>query len=102
MTFTALRDAAPLPPGPSARRFFGERIEELAAAAAQLPQREGSRAHTATRQLRELSQRAARGFAQAASTPAPAPVQPTAAAAPARVPPSPRSSTEWSRSRAET
>ena len=32
MSFTALRDAAPLPPGVSAGRFFTERLRELSAA----------------------------------------------------------------------
>jgi hypothetical protein len=36
MSFTALRDAAPLPPGASAAKFFVERLRELSAAAAAL------------------------------------------------------------------
>jgi CDGSH-type Zn-finger protein/uncharacterized Fe-S cluster protein YjdI len=38
VSFTALRDSAPLPRGPSARRFFVERIDELARCAARLDQ----------------------------------------------------------------
>lgn len=38
ITFTALRNAAALPHGPSARRFYVERVEELAAVAASLDQ----------------------------------------------------------------
>src|SRR5690606_18598492 len=36
MTFTALRDAAPIPRGASAWRFFGERFDELVEAATAL------------------------------------------------------------------
>jgi CDGSH-type Zn-finger protein/uncharacterized Fe-S cluster protein YjdI len=38
VSFTALRDAAPLPRGASARRFFAERMAELAVGAAKLDQ----------------------------------------------------------------
>lgn len=38
MSFTALRDAAPFPQGASARRFFAERMNELAKYAARLDQ----------------------------------------------------------------
>src|SRR6185295_833669 len=46
ISFAALRDAAPLPPGPSARRFFTERLEELASAAGALPIAENERLAT--------------------------------------------------------
>jgi hypothetical protein len=38
VSFTALRDTAALPPGPSARRYYLERMEELVAAADQIDQ----------------------------------------------------------------
>jgi CDGSH-type Zn-finger protein/uncharacterized Fe-S cluster protein YjdI len=65
MSFTALRDSAPLPPGPSARRFFVERLDELAAAAAELPARV-PRLAGASRLLTELARRGVTGFGQAA------------------------------------
>jgi len=40
MSFTAQRNAAALPSGPSARRFFAERIQELSAAATALDRRD--------------------------------------------------------------
>ncbi len=70
MSFTALRDAASLPPGASARRFFGERLEEMAEAAAALARNGDPRTASASRILSELAQRATRGFAAAAAIPA--------------------------------
>ena len=67
MTFIALRDAAPLQPGVAARRFFTERFDELAKAAAQLANCDDKRAIAASRQLNELAKRAARGFEMAAT-----------------------------------
>jgi CDGSH-type Zn-finger protein/uncharacterized Fe-S cluster protein YjdI len=64
MSFTALRDSAPLPSGPSAARFFVERLGELANAAAQLDA--APRCLAASRQLQALADRAERGFAAAA------------------------------------
>jgi CDGSH-type Zn-finger protein/uncharacterized Fe-S cluster protein YjdI len=62
MSFTALRDAAALSPGPAARRFFIERSAELALAAAALPGRDTARAKEATRVLEQLAERAAKRF----------------------------------------
>jgi CDGSH-type Zn-finger protein/uncharacterized Fe-S cluster protein YjdI len=69
MSFAALRDAAPLPPGPSARRFFTERLEELAEAARALPVAEHERLATAARALTDLSKRATNGFKAASASP---------------------------------
>jgi CDGSH-type Zn-finger protein/uncharacterized Fe-S cluster protein YjdI len=88
MSFTALRDAAPLPPGASAGRFFIERMRELTAGAQALPGH--PRVMQALRILTELTQRAERRFnATEASqlltggapqaAPAPAPVSAPAA-----------------------
>jgi CDGSH-type Zn-finger protein/uncharacterized Fe-S cluster protein YjdI len=93
MSFTALRDAAPLPPGAAARRLFVERFAELAAAAAAERDSQDPRAQTAAAQLAALSQRAARDFARveaeaatvAAAVPA-APTAPVAAAAASAAP----------------
>jgi len=62
MSFSALRDAAPLPRGPGAARFFVERIGEMAAAGAVLAASGDARTAAASRQLAELEKRAARGF----------------------------------------
>jgi len=86
MSFTALRDAAPLPPGPSAERFFVERLQELVGGARALA---GSvqtpRVAQALKVLEELAQRAERrfpiAFAEAAAIPPARGTQ--AAAAPA-------------------
>jgi CDGSH-type Zn-finger protein/uncharacterized Fe-S cluster protein YjdI len=66
MSFTALRDAAPLLPGASAGAFFIERLGELAAAAAHLAQSGDARAVAASRLMDSLAKRSARGFAQEA------------------------------------
>jgi len=76
MSFTALRDAASLPPGASTRRFFAERLAEMAAAADALAENGDPRVSNAARIIHELAERAERGFAAAASIPPPAP-QPT-------------------------
>ena len=67
MSFTALRDAAPIPPGSSAGRFFNERFEELLAAARRVEASSNgdARVAQAVRVLDELTQRAARKFADA-------------------------------------
>jgi hypothetical protein len=49
MSFVVLRDAAPLPAGSSARRFFVERMQELADAAAALDASTDARVATASR-----------------------------------------------------
>jgi CDGSH-type Zn-finger protein/uncharacterized Fe-S cluster protein YjdI len=66
MSFTALRDAAPLLPGDSASRYFIERLGELAAAAANLAERGDARAVSASRVIADLAKRGARGFGVAA------------------------------------
>ncbi|HET7542690.1 MAG TPA: ferritin-like domain-containing protein [Polyangiaceae bacterium] len=73
MSFTALRDAAPLPPGASARRFFTERLSELTTAAQALAECGDTRVKNAARILTELHSRAELGFAASASVPPPAP-----------------------------
>ncbi len=73
MSFTALRDAAPLPRGASAWRFFGERLAEMANAARGLGPERDPRLARAARILGDLEQRARRGLALTAdSRPAPA------------------------------
>jgi len=77
MSFTALRDAAPLPPGAATRRFFAERVQELAKYAARLDQND-QRLARAAGLLKALAARAAR-FASFTETPAaPAPAEPGA------------------------
>jgi CDGSH-type Zn-finger protein/uncharacterized Fe-S cluster protein YjdI len=65
MSFTALRDASPFPPGASSRRFFGERIAELARAAASYAENGDARSASAARVLEALRQQALGGFAAA-------------------------------------
>jgi CDGSH-type Zn-finger protein/uncharacterized Fe-S cluster protein YjdI len=77
MSFTALRDAAALPPGVGARRFFCERVSELAQAATALAAAQTPRLIHSARLLEDLAQRAVRGFDLSAPAEAPA-------AAPAR------------------
>jgi CDGSH-type Zn-finger protein/uncharacterized Fe-S cluster protein YjdI len=62
MSFTTLRDAASLPPGPAARRFFVERLSELASAAAAMAPNGTPRVLAGARALRELAERAAKRF----------------------------------------
>jgi CDGSH-type Zn-finger protein/uncharacterized Fe-S cluster protein YjdI len=81
VSFAALRDAAPLPPGPSARRFFTERLEELVDAAKALPITRHERLASAARVLADLSQRAAAGFQAAGAAPQSAATLPSAAQA---------------------
>ena len=73
MSFTALRDAASLPPGASTRRFFAERLSEMASAASALAKNGDPRVTSAARIIQELAERAERGFAAAASILPPAP-----------------------------
>jgi CDGSH-type Zn-finger protein/uncharacterized Fe-S cluster protein YjdI len=68
MSFTALRDAAPMLPGDSANRYFIERMGELAAAAANLAEKGDTRAVSASRVIADLAKRATRGFAAPAAT----------------------------------
>lgn len=85
MSFTALRDSAPLPRNASSRRFFIERLAELARSAAKLPQ-EDARVARATAILETLAERA-RVFADMTDTPIAAP-SPTVSTAPRPAPPS--------------
>jgi CDGSH-type Zn-finger protein/uncharacterized Fe-S cluster protein YjdI len=85
MSFTALRDAAPLPPGASAGRFFLERLRELVSGAQTLVANGDARVAQSVRILSELLQRAERNFADVEKdspplqTVAPAPVAAPAA-----------------------
>lgn len=63
MSFTALRDAAPLPPGVSAGKFFLERLRELMAGVQALASNGDARVAQATKILTGLLQRAERNFA---------------------------------------
>jgi CDGSH-type Zn-finger protein/uncharacterized Fe-S cluster protein YjdI len=62
MSFTALRDASPFLTGPSAGRFFVERLSEIAAVADDLAKTGSERPVRAARLLRDLLRRAERGF----------------------------------------
>jgi CDGSH-type Zn-finger protein/uncharacterized Fe-S cluster protein YjdI len=77
MSFTTLRDAAPLPEGNAARRFFIERLAELASAANALPTAESARLALGARAITQLADIAAKRFdpsATAAKVPVPSPV----------------------------
>jgi CDGSH-type Zn-finger protein/uncharacterized Fe-S cluster protein YjdI len=90
VSFAALRDAAPLPEGASARRFFVERLAELADAAAALDVSD-ERVAKAARLLGDLAKRGARGFAEARETIVVSPVAASAAvAAQGSAPPVPK------------
>ena len=94
MSFSALRDAAPLPPGVSAGKFFLERLRELTVGATMLAVNGDARVAQALRILNDLLQRAERTFAtieqdspvvlSAGAAPRPAPA--TAAAVPPATP----------------
>jgi CDGSH-type Zn-finger protein/uncharacterized Fe-S cluster protein YjdI len=60
VSFTTLRDAAPLPEGNAARRFFIERLAELASAANAMPAGENSRLALCARAITQLSDKAAK------------------------------------------
>ena len=89
VSFTALRDAAAMPPGPAARRFVIERLAQLADAAAGLHAELGAeRTGRAARQLQALRERAEHGLdlnAPAAAAPAPVVATPPPPAPPAEV-----------------
>jgi CDGSH-type Zn-finger protein/uncharacterized Fe-S cluster protein YjdI len=70
MSFTALRDSAPLPPGASSDRFFLERLRELLAGARALAGQDDARVAQAVKIVAELASRAERGFAAAEQVPA--------------------------------
>jgi len=77
MSFTALRDAAPMLPGLSAGLFFIERLGELSAAAQHLAQSGDARAAAALRLIEGLAKRGEKGFARAPAAPPPAAVAPS-------------------------
>lgn len=79
MSFTALRDAASLPPGASTRRFFAERLSEMAAAADALAENGDARVISAARIIHDLAGRADRGFAAASIPPVSASTPPVSA-----------------------
>lgn len=62
MSFTALRDSAPFPSGPSAARFFIERLSEIAKLSEELGHSGQERPLRAARMLQDLKLRAKRGF----------------------------------------
>lgn len=85
-SFTALRDAAGMPPGPAARRYVIERLGQLADAAASLHAQLGAeRSGRAARQLQSLRERAERGLDL--NAPAPTPIAKPVAAPPPPAPP---------------
>jgi CDGSH-type Zn-finger protein/uncharacterized Fe-S cluster protein YjdI len=90
VSFTALRDAAPLPRGSSSRRFFSERLGELADGAGKLDQND-ARVVRAAKLLRALADRGEKGFASIkdeagkASSHPPAPGEPAAPVLAAKV-----------------
>jgi CDGSH-type Zn-finger protein/uncharacterized Fe-S cluster protein YjdI len=71
VSFIALRDAAALPPGPSARRFFVERIHQLATAAEAMRDPTDARTQAAASILSGLARRATQGFDLSSQAPAP-------------------------------
>jgi CDGSH-type Zn-finger protein/uncharacterized Fe-S cluster protein YjdI len=70
MSFTALRDSAPLPPGASSDRFFLERLRELLDGARALAGQDDARVAQAVKIIAELAGRAERGFAAVEKEPA--------------------------------
>jgi CDGSH-type Zn-finger protein/uncharacterized Fe-S cluster protein YjdI len=87
MSFTALRDAAPLPPGRAARHFFIERMGQLAAVGAALRGHADPRARAAAELLASLSRRAVREFDAADASP---PAMQPPASQPATATPAPQ------------
>ena len=63
MSFTALRDSAPLPPGASADKFFIERLRELSGAVGELARNGDARVAQAAKIIGELTARAEKRFA---------------------------------------
>jgi CDGSH-type Zn-finger protein/uncharacterized Fe-S cluster protein YjdI len=70
MSFTTLRDAAPLPAGPAARRFFLERFAELTEAASTLAVTANPRLGQAARTIAQLAEKAAKRFDLSSAVPA--------------------------------
>jgi CDGSH-type Zn-finger protein/uncharacterized Fe-S cluster protein YjdI len=89
MSFVALRDAGSFPPGAGARRFFVERLEELAGAAAALDTAAQPRTARAAELLAKVAVRARREFDGLAALPAVAPAIALAVVAPVPVPAAP-------------
>jgi len=87
MSFTTLRDAAGLPQGPGARRFFVERFSQFAAAATALNTSKDPRTTRASQQLTALAARASRGFEVTAASAAPPDAASVAAASVPTIPP---------------
>ncbi len=82
MSFTALRDASPMPPGLAARRFFVERLSELSLAAAAMQTDGDGRVARSARAFEALAQRAAKRFDLASFDALPiAPASPSASVA---------------------
>jgi CDGSH-type Zn-finger protein/uncharacterized Fe-S cluster protein YjdI len=86
VSFITLRDAAPFPRGPAARRLFLERFEQVAATAATLAAGGEARTRSAAEQLAALLARATRGLELNASA-APASTAVSAPAPPVIPPP---------------
>ncbi len=86
MSFTALRDAAPFPPGAAARRFFIERLGELAAVANAMQGEDDPRLARSSRQFSALSARAKKSFDLSAPAVIGAPATAAAPAAPDKAP----------------
>jgi CDGSH-type Zn-finger protein/uncharacterized Fe-S cluster protein YjdI len=92
VSFITLRDSSALPPGPSARRFFLERFEQLAEAAARMQETGDARTVAAASIFSKLSQKATQGFDLSRAAPsAAAPVSPPVSATLATPPPAPTS-----------
>lgn len=62
VSFTALRDASPFPPGIAARTFFVERLRELAESSRMLVSGDDPRATSAARHFEDIARRAAAGL----------------------------------------
>ncbi|MBS0378409.1 MAG: CDGSH iron-sulfur domain-containing protein [Proteobacteria bacterium] len=82
VTFVALRDSGPFPPGPAARRVFIERLGQLAQAGTALAAGGEPRAAAAAAQLQALARQASGGLSLEADAP-------SAATTPPQVPPVP-------------
>ena len=93
MSFAALRDAAPLPRGPAARRFFIERLDQLAEAAAAMDSPQDRRMTSATRMLKALAARATREFQALPATDQVAASSPPLQLPPAQLTPEPAAGT---------
>ena len=79
MSFTTLRDTAPLPFGPGGRRFFLERFDELSSLAASLPDAD-ERTQKSSRILATLARTARQRFDLTAATPSVIAMPPVVAA----------------------